>query len=213
MVLPILKKTSLDAGTLSNYRPISNLSFDSKLVERVVLSQIGTYLTNNNLYPRSQSAYRKHHSTETVLIKAMNDIGSALDDGIDVPLVLVDLSSAFDTVDHQIFLERLQFKYGMSGSVLSRFKSYLSERYRITHIDRIRLSPRLLNSGVPQGSVLGPLLFSLYISPIEDIIDAHGLHSILYAGDNQCTCQECTCQLGRLIRMISLADWSDVSLT
>ena len=120
MVLPILKKTSLDADTLSSYRPISNLSFLSKLVERVVvLSQIGTYFTNNDLYPRSQSAYRKHHSTETVLIKAMNDSGSALDDGLDVGLVLVDLSSGFDTVDHQILLGRLQFKYGMSGSILS----------------------------------------------------------------------------------------------
>ena len=115
----------------------------------------------------------------------MNDIGYALDDGLDVALVLVDLSSAFDTVDHQILLERLQFKYGMSGSVLSWFKSYLSERYQITHIDKIRSSPRLLNSGVPQGSVLGPLQFPLYISPIEDIIDAHGLHSISYADDNQ----------------------------
>ena len=79
----------------------------------------------------------------------MNDIGSALDDGLDVALVLVDMSSAFDTVDHQVLLERLQFKYGMSGSVFSWFKSYLSERYPITRIDRIRSSPRLLNSGVP----------------------------------------------------------------
>ena len=115
----------------------------------------------------------------------MNDIGSTLDEGLEVALVLVDLSNAFDTVDHQILLNQLQFRYGMSGSVLAWFESYLSKRYQITCINRTRSSPKILRSGVPQGSVLGPLLFALYISPIEDIINAHGLHSASYADDNQ----------------------------
>ena len=155
LVLSILKKTSLDADTLSSLRPISNLSFLSKLVERVVFSQIGTYLTNNNLYPRSQSSYRKHHSTEAVLLKVMNDIEYALDDGLDVALVLVDLSSAFDTVDHQILLERLQFKYFPCTYHLSKI-------------------------------LLMPMDYIQYLTR---------------------TTIKCTCQLGRLIRMISLADF------
>ena len=101
LVLPLLKKVSLAPDKLVNYRPISNLSFISKIIERVVLVQLNKYLFDNNLYPDLQSAYRKKHSTETALIKLIDDIGSALDDKLEVPLVLIDLSSAFDTVDHQ----------------------------------------------------------------------------------------------------------------
>ena len=144
LVLPLLKKVSLAPDKLVNYRPISNLSFISKIIERVVLVQLNKYLFDNNLYPDLQSAYRKNHSTETGLIKLIDDIGSALDDKLEVPLVLIDLSSAFDTVDHQILLNRLRVKFGISGLVLAWFESYLTTRQQIVNIDGTRSSPKIL---------------------------------------------------------------------
>ena len=126
----------------------------------------------------------KKHSTETALI-IIDDIGSALDDKLEVPLVLIDLSSAFDTVDHQILLNRSRVKCGISGLVLAWFESYLTTRQQIVNIDGTRSSPKILKWGVPQGSVLGPLLFSFYISPIEDIVRSHGMLLSSYADDSQ----------------------------
>ena len=125
------------------------------------MTQIDDYLSANNLYPFLQSAYHKHHSTETSLLKLTNYIGLALDNSLDL---------AFDTVDHQNLLSRLHIKFGISGSALSWLTSYLSARHQTVCINRIRSSSMVLDCCVPQGSVLGPLLFTHYASSIEDII-------------------------------------------
>ena len=157
----------------------------SKIIEKSIAKQLERYLLESNLYPQKQSGYRRYHSTETVLIKIFNDVCCALDDGRNAVLVLLDLSSAFDTVDHEILLQRLQTIFGFTGQVLKWLRSYLTERQQFVSIDGFQSNPQTVRCGVPQGSVLGPLLFNLYISPIEDIILAHGLSVLLYADDTQ----------------------------
>ena len=107
-VKPKLKKNDLDKNLYSNYRPIANIAFVSKVIEKIVASQVHAYLRDAKLFPTLQSAYRQYHSTETAMIKVTNDILRAIDDYSDVILVLLDLSAAFDTLDHQILLSRLK---------------------------------------------------------------------------------------------------------
>ena len=181
----LLKKPLLDPEELKNYRPISNLSFLSKTLERVVSLQLNEYLLTNNLHAKMQSAYRPHYSTETALLRVFNDINLALDQHNEVILVLLDLSSAFDTIDHTILSHRLESRFGLNGTVLKWFKSYLVNRTQSIVIDHTVSTPSSLMYGVPQGSVLGPLLFSLYVSPLEDIVNAHNLQTMMYADDTQ----------------------------
>ena len=118
-VKPLLKKPTLDPNNLKNYRPISNLPFLSKVLERIVLLQLKPHLSENNLLSTHQSAYRSNHSCETALLKVVNDILLALDDDNVSVLLLLDLSAAFDTIDHDILLTRLEKLFGLRGSVLN----------------------------------------------------------------------------------------------
>ena len=185
LVTPLLKKDSLDPEELKNYRPITNLSFLSKTLERVEAMQLNGHLLVNNLHSKMQSAYRPHHSTETALLRVYNDISLALDRHNEVILVLLDLSSAFDTIDHAVLIDRLETRFGLDGTVLKWFASYLSNRTQSIVIDGTTSTPSCLTYGVPQGSVLGPLLFSLYVSPVEDITNAHNVQTMMYADDTQ----------------------------
>ena len=115
IVTPILKKSTLDSGLVNNYRPIPNLTFVSKIVERLVSEQLVEYLQDNNLMPNLQSAYRRHHSTETALLRILSDLLKAMDNQHVTVLGLLDLSAAFDTVDHSILLCWLQRQFGISG--------------------------------------------------------------------------------------------------
>ena len=111
-----------------NYRPVSNLAYASKIVETAVAKQLQHYLFSNDLFPVRQSAYRHKHSIETVLLKVTNDILLNMNDQRVTLLLLLDLSAAFDTVDHDTLLHQLQFTFGINGKVLSWFSSYLSGR-------------------------------------------------------------------------------------
>ena len=185
VVKPLLKKPSLDQNNFKNYRPVSNLPFLSKVLEKVVLEQLFAYLTDNNLINPSQSAYRPHHSTETALIKVTNDILFALDRGDISVLTLLDLSAAFDTIDHSILLQRLNSLYGISGSALDWFCSYLSDRSLSVVVNDSASKHSDLSFGVPQGSVLGPLLFILYTKPLSSLISSHSVSSQSFADDTQ----------------------------
>ena len=127
-ITPLLKKLSLDHNVASSYRPISNLPVLSKLSERLVLNRVMSYLNNSNLLPTRQSAYRRHHSTETAVTKVYSDILGAADDGKLSLLIPLDLSAAFDLFDHCILLKRLESTYGFDGLTLEWFKNYLSDK-------------------------------------------------------------------------------------
>ena len=143
MVIPSIKKNSLNPNKFSSYRPISNLSFLSKIIEKSIAMQLERYLLENNLYPQKQSGYRRYHSTETVLIKIFNHECCALDDGRNAVLVLLDLSSAFD--NHEILLERLQTRFGFTGEVLIWLRSYLTERQQFVVLIVFNLIHKLLD--------------------------------------------------------------------
>ena len=185
-VTPILKKPSLDKEVFKNYRPVSNLNFISKILERVVAVQLQTHLDEVGLMTAFQSAYRKHYSTESALLNMQNDILLNMAKGSVTALILLDLSAAFDTIDHTIFLDRLNVYYGLSELALGWFKSYLSGRTHSVKVGSTLSHPAALHYGVPQGSVLGPILFSLYTNPIGSIF--HSYSSIdyhFYADDTQ----------------------------
>jgi len=122
---PLVKKSDLDSADPKSYRPIANLSVLSKLRERLVARQLLDYLNAERLLPELQSAYRAHHSTETAVTKVLADILLALGAGV---LTLLDLSAAFNTVDHETLLRRLEVLYCLGGAVLSWFLSYLNGR-------------------------------------------------------------------------------------
>ena len=128
VVCPLLKKSTLDATELKNYRPVSKLSFTSKLVQRIISEQLVQYLNENGLMPRLQSAYRRHHSTETALLRVLSDIFAATDKQCVTLLGLLDLSAAFDCVDHAILLDRLQLVFGLDGCALDWLTSFLEAR-------------------------------------------------------------------------------------
>ena len=170
LVTPLLKKDDLDPEVLKNYRPVSNLSFFSKVLERVVAARLTNYMTINQLHEPMQSAYRACHSTETALVRVQNDILRTLDQGGAAILVLLDLSAAFDTIDHSILLSRMESALGVKGSALQWFKSYLlGRKQRIKINDHFSENQEILWS-VPQGSVLGALLFLIYIIPLAQLI-------------------------------------------
>ena len=127
-VLPLLKKAILDCEILKNFRPVSNLSFLSKLVEHIVCVQLVDHLKADQLYEVFQSAYRQLHSTETTLLRVQNDLLRAVDTHGGAILVLLDLSAAFDTIDHQRILHTLESSFGVKGKVLDWFQSYLTGR-------------------------------------------------------------------------------------
>ena len=185
LVTPLLKKASLDPDLPKNFRPVSNLSFLSKVMERAVAHQLGKYLDDNSMHHPFQSAYRAHHSVETALLKVNNDIMIALDQQEGVILILLDLSAAFDTVDHDILISRLQTRFGISGKVLDWLKTYLVGRDQAVVKGGETADPRVVECGVPQGSVLGPVLFSLYISPLGDIAAERCINTHQYADDSQ----------------------------
>ena len=185
-VTPILKKSSLDKEIHKNYRPVSNLNLISKILERVVAVQLQTHLDEAGLMTAFQSAYRKHHSTESALLNIHNDILLNMAKGSVTALTLLDLSAAFDTIDHTILLDRLNVHYGISELALGWFKSYLSGRTHSVKVGNTLSHPAALQYGIPQGSVLGPILFSLYTNPISSIIHSHSsINHHFYAVDTQ----------------------------
>ena len=185
LVTPLLKKTGLDVEEMKNFRPVSNLPFLGKIIERAAISQFQSYMMNNDLYSNNQSAYRKSHSVETALVKVNNDLLQAVDNHGEAVLVLLDMSAAFDTVDHKILLRRLQERYGVNGTAHKWFSSYLDNRHQSVLIDGEQSDPMTIAWGMPQGSVVGPEMFVAYSAPIEDIVNGHNLCSMSYADDTQ----------------------------
>ena len=184
-IKPLLKRPGLDGEELKNYRPISNLPFLSKVLERVIEKQLEEHLVHNRLHDKFQSAYRRHHSTETALLHVHNNIVAALDMNKATLLVMLDLSAAFDVIDHKILIDRLRESFGIRHSALDWISSYLRNRSQIVKIGQLSSKKQTLDFSVPQGSVLGPKKYCMFSRPIGNIITCHGLHYHCYADDTQ----------------------------
>ena len=169
MVTPLLKKAGLET-VFKNYRPVSNLQFVSKLIERGAADQFSKHVTSHMLYEPFQSAYRQYCSTETALLRVANDILLSMDNQNVTLLVLLDMSVAFDTVDHVLLIDRLTSHFGVTGTAHQWFESYLSKRKQFVTIGTTYSE---LKWGVPQGSVLGPILFTAYTAPLGAMIRQH----------------------------------------
>ena len=215
----MLKKPSLDAADVKSHRPISNLSVLSKLLERLVARQLVDYLKSAELFPLYQSAYRLNHSTETAVLHVLSEILTAADRGDFSAIVLLDLSAAFDTVDHEVLLKRLDLSYGVTGCALKWFRSYLCGRTQYVRHGLTKSSIVRLLCGVPQGSVLGPILFVLYTADLVRLIEEHGLQAHLYADDIQvigtCPSRDVSTLQSRLstcldaIKSVTAKHWQD----
>ena len=183
IIKPIVKGV-LDSQILSSYRPVSNLSFLSKIIECVMLDQLQEYLQLTQVLPDEQSAYRQLYSTETALCSVVSDLILLMDEGKCGILILLDLSAAFDTVVHSFLLEDLE-NIGIKDEALELMKNYIEGRTYCVQIGNSKSRTQILSRGVPQGSVLGPILFCIYTIELSYILKRHGVFFKLFADDTQ----------------------------
>ena len=175
-VIPLFKKG--DKLLFENYRPISLLTAISKIFECVVFNQLYDHITKHNLSFVGQYGFRKRHSTEYAALELVDRISNGLDNR-NLPIsIFLDLSKAFDTLDHQILLHKL-YHYGIRNSALNWFSSYLTNRLQYIDIDGTKSKSHPLSTGVPQGSILSPLLFIIYIWTISMMLALNLLSSCM----------------------------------
>ena len=177
-VVPLPKKPN--NYNTDNFRPISLLSSVSKVIEKCVFIQLYTYFENNKILHDSQYGYREEHSTESACTELVDKLFQQLDDKETPFCIFLDLSKAFDTLNHEILISKLRY-YGLNDNAIKWFTSYLCERSQYVEIDGIKSDSQDIKTGVPQGSILGPLLFIIYINDINKVSKA--FKSILYADD------------------------------
>jgi len=185
IVSPIYKGQNLNIHFFNSYRPISLLPSISKIFEKVVYIQLYAYMTDNNLLHISQYGFRKAHSTELAALELVDRVGKELDSKKTPISIFLDLSKAFDTLDHKILLTKLQY-YGADTMAMKWFSSYLTNRKQALKYDDTYSDWNCIETGVPQGSVLGPLLFIIYINDIDNVSKL--LNEILFADDTSLIC-------------------------
>ena len=185
IVTPLIKDFELDSDELKNYRPISNLQFLSKLVERVVLSRLNEHMQKIGCDLPNQYGYKSAHNTESLIVRITNDLLIASDAKTATVLLLLDLSSAFDTIDKQKLINILQYEIKINGNALKWFHSYLFGRTQRVKIGNELSDEIIIVFGIPQGSVLGPVLFNIYIRSLYTRVENIGFRIKGFADDHQ----------------------------
>jgi hypothetical protein len=176
-VIPVFK--SGDRRSMDNYRPISLLSIFSKILEKVVCNRLCSFLETNNILSGAQFGFRPGHSTVHPMVHFVNHVSKALNNKEHSIAIFCDLRKAFDSCDHEILLRKLS-GVGIRGDTLAWFRNYLSNRQQFVTISGHNSSLKLIKLGVPQGSILGPILFLLYIN---DLPQSSLLYDLLFADD------------------------------
>ena len=177
-VVPIFKNGL--KSDITSYRPISVLPSFSKVYEKVVSKRLNSFCMKNNIINEFQCRFRPHHSTHMALLHLYDRLTEAIEANEFTVGVFVDLQKAFDTIDHGILLKKLEH-YGMRGVALEWIKCYLTNRKQCVKLNGVSSSYKCIECGVPQGSILGPLLFIVYINDIQNCSNV--LQFILFADD------------------------------
>ena len=199
-----------DRDDPNNYRPISIIPFIGKLIEYFVCEQLTDYMEENRLFTRHQYGFRKNHSTTYLMFDLMDEIYQSKSKSYKPGIIFLDIKKAFDTVNHDILIQKLSY-YGIGGTVLKWFKNFLVNRHQCTKINGKISSFLEILSGVPQGSILGPILFSIYIN---DIAYACNLSKPYLFADDGALFFEQTCRstfLNMKIELITLFKWLSVN--
>ena len=179
------QRSFLDHNDLKNYRPVSNLCFIAKILEKVVMSQVFSDLNSHNLYKSCQSAYRPGYSTETALLIVVNGLFLSSNKGNISVLALLDIYSSFDTIDHSTLVHLLDTDFRFADNVLNWTSSYLTDRTHYVSLSNYCSVIAPVYSGVPQGSVLGPILITMYTKPLSAIIGSYSIIHHSFADDLQ----------------------------
>jgi hypothetical protein len=177
-IIPVFK--SGDTQFVNNYRPISILTIFSKIFEKIICTRLENYLEKNKILHENQFGFRRKVSTCSALLQLVDKISGSMDRRKTTIGVFIDLAKAFDTVDHQILLQKLEF-YGVRGIALDWFKNYLSHRKQYVVVNKMSSSTSCVRCGVPQGSILGPILFLIYVNDLN--YASSKLENIMFADD------------------------------
>ena len=189
-VIPIYKKGS--KSILSNYRPISLISGFGKIMEKLMYNRLIDFLNKNNVFYSSQFGFRANHSTTHAVLQITDKIQNAIENKLFSCGIFLDLTKAFDTVDHNILIRKLEY-YGIRGLLGDWFRSYLTDRYQFVSVKNTNSQQKPITCGVPQGSVLGPLLFLLYINDFYKCAPDLDFH--LFADDSNLLCSDRNLQI------------------
>ena len=211
---PLLKKPSPDKDELQNYRTVSNLHFVSKVIEKLASKGLEEHMSAYSMYDPMQSEYKLVRSTETYLVKINYDIVSSLDAAKCTVLVFLDLSAACNTINHNVHLNRIQYLYGITGTAYKWFQSDIEQRNNQFCVGNTLSRRRPVTSGVPQGSVLGARLFTMYTYPLALIFNKHDVEYYSYSDDTHVYihCDNNVASLGHAVHQLDncilvICDW------
>ena len=193
--------------SMSDCRPISVLPLPSKIIERAVHNQLIYHLESHGLLDKRQHGFRSDHSTCSAIFELCQYLYDSLDNRNSISCVFIDYSKAFDTIDHSILCKKLEL-YGLSNGVISWCRDYLTDRQQCVKVDDHKSSHRRISYGVPQGSILGPLFFIIYVNDLLDLFKNEDVNILLYADDTVLYCadknSEVACQkVGRALGEVS----------